>query len=234
MNMNKGKLILIPTPIDEQSSLGKEAFELLLNCKDEDLILIEEAKVARKRWLNWGLPREAISRFFEFNEHNQKELSPILEKLKQGHNVFLMSDGGLPAFCDPGQLLVDQCHEQKIQVTSTPFANSISLTVALSGFDHKEFVFLGFLPRDEESIDQKLNKYLKEPMPFIFMDTPYRLEKTIQGYLKIAQRLGIRRKMFLALDLNTPEELLLRGDPADILKKVVGQKREFVVMIGPK
>jgi 16S rRNA (cytidine1402-2'-O)-methyltransferase len=229
-----GKLILIPTPIDEASSLSKEAFELLNQLKVTDMILIEEAKATRKRWLNWGLPRETINRFVEFNEHNQDNFDSILIHLKQGNDVYLMSDGGLPAFCDPGQELVNRCHQNKIKVTSTPFCNSIALTVALSGFPHHEFIFLGFLPRDEEGITKKLENALKDPRAFIFMDTPYRLEKTVQHFNKIAKAMNSKRMMFLALDLNTPNEELLRGDSSDILKKVVGQKREFVVMIGAK
>lgn len=229
-----GKLILIPTPIDEASSLSKEAFEFLNQLKVTDMILIEEAKATRKRWLNWGLPRETINRFVEFNEHNQDNFDSILIHLKQGNDVYLMSDGGLPAFCDPGQELVNRCHQNKIKVTSTPFCNSIALTVALSGFPHYEFIFLGFLPRDEEGITKKLENSLKDPRAFIFMDTPYRLEKTVQHFNKIAKAMNSKRMMFLALDLNTPNEELFRGDSSDILKKVVGQKREFVVMIGAK
>ena len=96
------RLILIPTPLDESLPLEATALELLkLRCLDDDvLLLVEEHKVARQRWLKWGLPREAIERFALFNEHTQEALRPeIIQKLKSGKTAVLMSDGGMPAFC---------------------------------------------------------------------------------------------------------------------------------------
>jgi 16S rRNA (cytidine1402-2'-O)-methyltransferase len=103
-------LILVPTPLQDDLPLETVALKLLLeNClKENVLLLVEEHKVARQRWLKWGLPREAIEKFVLFNEHTQKEtMSDVLKKLKTGMEVYLLSDCGLPAFCDPGQVLVD-------------------------------------------------------------------------------------------------------------------------------
>src|SRR5690242_20457626 len=112
-------LILVPTPLQDDLPLESVALERLKAdaLKDNIVLLVEEHKVARQRWLKWGLPREAIEKFVLFNEHTQKETLPeVLKKLKAGNDVYLLSDCGLPAFCDPGQVLVDACHKQRIKV----------------------------------------------------------------------------------------------------------------------
>ena len=155
-----GKLILVPTPLDQSLPLETVALNLLSkDCMNEDvLLLVEEHKVARQRWIQWGLPRDAIQRFILFNEHTQEESKEeIISKLKSGKNAILMSDGGLPAFCDPGQKLVKSCHEKGIAVTSTPFPNSISLAISLSGMDHSKFSFAGFLSTDHTERKKELD-----------------------------------------------------------------------------
>src|SRR4051812_39004002 len=105
-----GQLILVPTPIQEDHPLESVAKDLLLAdaLKESVLILVEEHKIGRQRWLKWGLPREAIEKFILFNEHTQEKIqSEIIKEIKGGKRAYLLSDCGLPAFCDPGQMLVD-------------------------------------------------------------------------------------------------------------------------------
>ena len=122
-------LTIIPTPIDDESPLCVVATAKLNEAvKNNDLIIVEEHKVARRRWLKYGLPRQAIDHFLVYNEHTYNDVSSeVLAELKKGKSAFLMSDCGLPAFCDPGRQLIELCHQHNIKVTSTPFANSISL-----------------------------------------------------------------------------------------------------------
>ncbi len=226
-------LTLIPTPLQDDLPLETVALKILLEngLKENTLLLVEEHKVARQRWLKWGLPREAIERFVLFNEHTQKnELPEVLKKLKAGMDVYLLSDCGLPAFCDPGQNLVDACHKQGIKVTSTPFPNSIALSVSLSGFSHDTFVFSGFVPVKEPERTQWMKKELKRPETLIWMETPYRLKKILE---ELAALEG-KREVFLALDLGSPSEELRRGK-ADRISSMVrdSEKREFVLVIGP-
>ncbi len=226
-----GKLVLVPTPIQPEHPLEPIALEILkADClKDDVLLLVEEHKVARQRWLAWGLPREAIEKFILFNEHSQDKLYlNILKELKLGKTAYLLSDCGLPAFCDPGQVLVDACHKQRFKVTATPFPNSISLALALSGFPHHTFVFSGFVPVKEDRVDW-MKKELKRPETLIWMETPYRLKKLLE---EISQA-KCEREIFLACDLGGKEELLLRG-PVDAMMKSVGDiKREFVLVVAP-
>ncbi|MBT4790841.1 MAG: hypothetical protein HON90_04670, partial [Halobacteriovoraceae bacterium] len=178
----KGKLILIPTPIDDESPLCTIAKQRLEQAVlNDDLIMVEEAKAGRRRWLHFGLPRETIADFILYNEHTRGEISSdIIKKISNGKNAYLMSDCGLPAFCDPGQELVELCHQHKIRVTATPFANSIALAIAVSGFPHNKFIFEGFISAKKEIRHKELKRILNQKEVSIIMDTPYRLEKLLR------------------------------------------------------
>jgi len=229
----KGILTLVPTPIDEVNPLEqvaykqlKEAYELK---KEKTIFAIEDLKAGRRRWIRWGLSREIVNDFVLYNEHTyEKESVTLLSYLKKGFDVFLMSDGGLPAFCDPGRRLVDLCHKSQVRVTSTPFPHSISLALALSGFSHKSFWFEGFLPAKKEFREKRWRELIEKEATLVLMDTPYRLVKTLE---ELKTNLKRKREVFLALDLNSEDEELLRGGPSQLIKKLKNKKREFVLII---
>lgn len=225
----KGTLTLVPTPIDNKSPLEQTAFDALNKAfQDGDIIAVEEAKTCRRRWIHWGLPREAVDKFELYNEHTREELAPkLIEHLKKGRNVFLMSDCGLPAFCDPGKMLVDRAHNSGARVTATPYPNSVTLALALSGFDHERFMFEGFVPRRNPERSKALKDILSRPETSIIMDTPYRLEKLLDELKNI----NSKREVFLGMDLNKEEEELARG-PLGALS-APKEKKEFVMVIGP-
>ena len=227
-----GKLILIPTPLDEKLPLEPIAHSYLMNdcLKDDVLILVEEHKVARQRWIKWGLPREVIDRFVLFNEHTQEEMrSKLISELQSGKKVYLMSDGGLPAFYDPGQKLVKLCHEKGILVTSSPFPNSISLAVALSGIDHSRFYFAGFLSSDHVERKKEIDQIALRNEAVVMMDTPYRLNALLSD---IGSSRLKGRKFFLATNLNSEEEKNFYGSFPEIQKAANSlHKPEFVLVI---
>jgi len=228
------ELILVPTPIQEDLPLEPVAQARLLEdaLKSDVLILVEEHKIGRQRWLKWGLPREAIEKFILFNEHTQDKIqADVIKEIKNGKRVYLLSDCGLPAFCDPGQHLVDACHKQRIKVTATPYPNSISLAVALSGFSHASFVFSGFVPVKEPERSDWMKNELKRPETLIWMDTPYRLKKLLEDLNKI----NSEREIFLGCDLGGKDEFLIRGAAQAVLKGIgEHEKREFVMVIAPR
>lgn len=234
----KGQLTLIPTPISETGVLESVAFNILLKAstekKSESIFVIEDLKPGRKRWLQFNLPREIVTEFILYNEHTAIETSKMLLKsLQEGFDVYLMSDGGLPAFYDPGVELVALCHENQIKVTSTPFCNSVVLALALSGFNHKQFWFEGFLPLDSEFRYETLKKLLMDKNNSIVMDTPYRMKRVLEEIIEVQKIHKLKsRKLFLAMDLNTEQELLLKGNAEFLLSKISDFKREFILIIG--
>lgn len=222
-------LTLIPTPIDDKSPLEETAKKILLDaCENpKAIILVEEHKACRRRWLSWGLPRETIEKFVLYNEHTRDELAPkIISDLQSGKKAYLMSDCGLPAFCDPGVNLVRMCHEHNLKVTSAPFSNSISLAMALSGIDHSRFIFEGFVSKGRER-DQELKRIMKQKDVSIVMDTPYRMKKLLEELMNInPNRVG-----FLGMDLNKESEELHKGSLASLFKKAPDEKKEFILVL---
>ena len=229
-----GELILVPTPIQDDLPLETIARELLLSeaLNEQVILLVEEHKIARQRWLRWGLPREAIEKFILYNEHTQEKLvADIIKEIRAGKKAYLLSDCGLPAFCDPGQLLVEACHKQRIKVTATPFPNSISLALALSGFSHATFVFSGFIPVKEPERGEWMKRELKRSETLIWMETPYRLKKLLEELSKQ----NSPREICLACDLGAKDEFVIRGYVDSVLKAIgEKEKREFVLVVSPK
>lgn len=227
----KGKLILVPTPLDDESPLEPVAFAKLKKaCEDHDIIAIEDLKPGRRRWISWGLPREKVDNFVLYNEHTAGTHNlELISNLKKGKNVFLLSDGGLPAFCDPGRELVDLCHKSKIVVTATPFCNSISLAVALSGLVPDKFFFEGFLPLERSEREKELKRIASMREAVVLMDTPYRLKRLLE---EIGEKIP-GREVFLGLDLNFSTEKCLRGDAKKLLSELEDLKREFILILAP-
>tara|TARA_B100001971_G_C18268036_1_gene596502 strand:+ start:72206 stop:72877 length:672 start_codon:yes stop_codon:yes gene_type:complete len=222
-------LTLIPTPIDEIHELEQTALNLLKKVQDDPnaIICVEEAKIARRRWIRWGLKREKIDEFVLYNEHTRDELvSELIAKMQSGKNIYLMSDCGLPAFCDPGQRLVSAAHSAQIKVSATPFYNSTILALALSGIKHDKFVFEGFLPTDKTQRAKEMKRIANNKITTIIMDTPYRLNSLIDDFKNLCPN----RDAFIAMDLNKAEESLIAGKLSKI--KLEKQKREFILVLG--
>lgn len=231
-----GILTLIPTPLNDLGELEPVAHALLskaaLEQSENSVFVIEDLKPGRRRWLQFKLPRESVENFVLYNEHTAGTVSKeLLSALISGKNVFLMSDGGLPAFYDPGIELVKMCHQNHIQVTSTPFCNSVVLALALSGFSHKKFWFEGFLPLDSEERTAVLKKLLTQKHTSLLMDTPYRLKRVLEELAAVWSTNTSSKKLFVAMDLNAETESLKLGTPKELLNSITDFKREFVMVI---
>lgn len=232
-----GTLTLIPTPLSETGVLEPVAFDLLntaaLEQSEKSVFVIEDLKPGRKRWLSFKLPRETVDHFVLYNEHTANTAAPeLLKALQSGKNVFLMSDGGLPAFYDPGVELVKLCHQNHIKVTSTPFCNSVALALALSGLNHKKFWFEGFLPLDSSERSAVIKKLLTQKQTSILMDTPYRLKRVLEEMQEAwGPHAAKGKSLFVAMDLNSETEELRTGSPTELLSKITDFKREFIMIV---
>jgi 16S rRNA (cytidine1402-2'-O)-methyltransferase len=145
--------------------------------------------------------------------------------------MVLMSDGGLPGFCDPGAELIYKCHTEKIRVHCRPFFNSVMLSLVLSGLPHKNFSFLGFPPAKKNERIQFFKDNQKKKETLILMDTPYRLNQICEE-----MELSFKdRMLFLAMDLDNDQEQTWLLPIAEIMKKLGTQKlkKEFVAIVGP-
>lgn len=237
--MKKGTLYLVPASIAELGTLTTSNFNQLMSAlkNPSTLICVEDLKPARKRWLHWGLPREAIERFIPFNEHTQKEMGPkLLASLKEGRDLYLLSDGGTPAFCDPGRELVslchvqghDQGHDQEIPIKILETDNSMVAALALSGMDHSSFIFKGFPPKDQKKLEEFYRQIIAETKTTqILMDTPYRLGKNLKALATLAPK----RMAFLSMSLCSPEQENTRAPLEKLYQKYQLSKVPFVLVI---
>jgi 16S rRNA (cytidine1402-2'-O)-methyltransferase len=234
-NGKHGKLTLIPTPISEKGELDQQSFNILFEAattnRENSLFVVEDAKPGRQRWIHFKLPRDLVDSFILYNEHTKIEARDLLLKeLLAGKDVFLMSDGGLPAFCDPGKELVYACHKNGIQVTSAPFCNSVILALTLSGFSHERFIFEGFISKDSSERLKTIKTIIQRRETTILMDTPYRLKRTLEEF-KESWPAKTSKELFLALSLGESTEALLLGTPDQLLTKLVEFKQEFVLVV---
>ncbi len=230
--MPKGKLTLIPTPLDNSLPLHPSNLKILEEAclKENSIFLMEEPKTSRRRWISWGLDREFIDQFRYFNEHNQsKDSLELIHEMKQGKNVFLMSDEGMPVFCDPGTELVNLCHQENVEVDCGVFCNSLILALSLSGFKVDKFSFLGFPPVKSPDRGNWLEKFSSSKDCVALMDTAYRLNKTLEELSGLNKHI----QYFLGCDLNREGQVLLRGNIDQLIKSYDGGKRDFVLIKQP-
>ncbi len=228
--MPPGKLTLIPTPLNNSSLLHPENLSILEGAcanPEKSIFLLEEPKSSRRRWISWGLDRSFIDSFRYFNEHNQlKDQIELIGHLKKGKNIYLISDEGIPVFCDPGAQLVNACYESAIKVDCGVFCNSLMLALALSGFDVDSFHFMGFPPVKDPDRKQWFDRFCNSRECVALMDTAYRLERVLSNI----EATGSKDTYFLGCDLNRESQLLIRGKISSIIKHFDGSKRDFVLI----
>ena len=137
--LNTG-LYIVSTPIGNLDDITLRSIDVL---KESDIILCEDTRRTLKLLNHFKIKKKLIS-YHKFNE--KKELNKIIEHLKTGKILSLISDAGTPVLSDPGQLLVRECIENKINIYPIPGASSITASMSISGFDDR-FIFHGFLPQ---------------------------------------------------------------------------------------
>ena len=165
-----GTLYLVATPIGNYDDITFRAVTVL---KQADVIVYEERKEGQRLLAHYGIPEKVIE---SLNEHNEAAASfHILEHLRQGKNVALISDAGTPVFSDPGQILVRKAIQMNVQVVPIPGASSLLPALTVCGFPIDQFLFYGFLSPKSNRRLSELRDLRNEYRTMVFMDTPYRL-----------------------------------------------------------
>ena len=228
-------LILIPTPLSDDYHLDQHAITLIKDLVENHNygFLVEDLKVSRRQWLKWNLPRERIEDFILLNEHNEIKTT-IIDEMLRGKKFLLRSDCGMPGMMDPGQHLINKMYEYHLLPTSLSFPNAFILALALSGFNHHQFIFQGMPSQNNSERENFFYQLLVEKRTQIFFDTPYRLNKIstdLKNVLSKSSRNFNRRRILLALDLNSSQETLIRGTLEEVLTLIPNEKREWVMVL---
>ncbi len=193
-----GVLYVVATPLGNLKDITLRALEIL---RDVDLIAAEDTRTTLKLLNHFQIKGP---RLVAYHEHNEKERTPwLLENLRSGKNIALVSEAGTPAISDPGALLVRRAHEEGLPVIPVPGPAALSCALSVSGFDLKGgFVFLGFLPAKAGQRRRLFQELCTERRPLVFYEAPHRLKATLKDALEI---LG-DREVFLAREMTKRHE----------------------------
>jgi 16S rRNA (cytidine1402-2'-O)-methyltransferase len=165
------------------------------------------------------------------NEHNESvEASFMIEWMKEGKTIALISDAGTPVFSDPGRLLVEQAIRAGIKIVPLPGASSLMPALTVSGFSIEQFVFAGFLSPKRERRISELQALRKEKRTVVLLDTPYRLTQVMRD---IAEVFGEERRVCVAFDLTLPTEQIYHGTAASLYRLFLKEEKkgEFVIVL---
>lgn len=223
---HNGKLYLVPTPIGNLKDITLRALEVLEN---SDLIAAEDTRQSLKLLNHFGI-KKTLTSYHKYNEQSKSEL--LIEKLKEGNVISLVSDAGTPGISDPGCILVSRCIEENIDFEVLPGATAITTALVYSGLDTTKFLFRGFLPRKLSDRKAVIEEVKDQKETLIFYEAPHRLKETLK-FLK--DNLG-NRKIVLCRELTKVYEEILRFNIDDSLKYYDENtpKGEFVIIVEGK
>ena len=220
-----GKLTLVPTPVGNLDDMTLRAIKVL---KESDLILAEDTRTSSKL-LNHLEIRVPMRSHHQHNEHKTSE--NVIEDLKSGQNIALISDAGTPGISDPGYLLVTAAAEDGVRVECLPGPTAIIPALVVSGLPCNRFYFEGFLPHKKGR--QTRWKYLAEmECTFAIYESPYRVVKSLEQALEF---LG-DRQCATVREISKKFEEVNRGKVSEVLEhfKNKNPKGEFVIVFEGK
>ena len=221
-----GKLYLVPTPIGNLKDMTYRAVEVLLQA---DLILAEDTRTSGKLLKHYEIATQMHSHHMH-NEH--KTVQGIIQKLKSGLNIALISDAGTPAISDPGFLLTRACVENEIKVECLPGATAFVPALLNSGLPSDKFIFEGFLPV-KKGRQTRLLILAEEPRTIILYESPHKLIKTLSN---ICEYFGEERQISVSRELSKLFEETKRGTVKSVLEYYTDHppKGEIVVVVSGK
>lgn len=200
------KLYVVPTPVGNLEDMTFRAIKVL---KEVDLILAEDTRTSGFLLKHFQIDTPMHSHH-KFNEH--KTVESIVQRIKNGQNIALISDAGTPAISDPGFLVVRQCVENEIEVECLPGATAFVPALVASGLPNDRFCFEGFLPQ-KKGRQTKIANLATENRTMIFYESPFRLVKTIT---QLADVFGADRKASVSREISKLYEETKRGTLAEL------------------
>jgi len=204
----KGTLYICGTPIGNLEDITLRALNVL---KKVDLIAAEDTRHTKKLLSHYQI-NTPVTSYYEYNKF--KKAPYLIEKIRNGQKIALVSDAGMPGISDPGYFIVNLALKNDIKVIPIPGVSAVITALVVSGLPSEHFIFEGFLPRKCTERKKYFGKIESENRTLIFYETPHRLKKTLRDMLKIW---GDRR-IVIARELTKKYEEVLRGEISEILK----------------
>ncbi|MGV3152751.1 16S rRNA (cytidine(1402)-2'-O)-methyltransferase [Sarcina ventriculi] len=196
-----GKIYLVPTPIGNLGDITLRALEVL---KSVDLIAAEDTRQSLKLLNHFNIKKSLIS----YHKHNEQGKSEeLIDRVRNGENIAVISDAGTPGISDPGSIVLKKCIENGIDVEVLPGATAFTTAIIYSGLDTSAFIFRGFLPRENKEKKEFVESLKDRRETIIFYESPYRVIDTLR-FLK--ENFG-NRNIAVCRELTKLHEEIYRG-----------------------
>ena len=223
---NSGILYVISTPIGNLADMTSRATNILNNV---DIIACEDTRSSRSLLNHLDIKTKCIS----YHEHSDyKETELIIETLRSGASIALISDAGTPLICDPGFKLVRMLRTLGIDVIPVPGACAVTAALSVSGLSTDSFLFKGFLPRKKLDRIKILKDICDYPFTLVFYESPHRILKSLKD---IELTFGSKRRIFMAREMTKLFETYFLGSVEDLIDIVErdtnNQKGEIVLVV---
>ncbi len=217
------KLYLVPTPIGNLEDITLRAIRIL---KEVNIILAEDTRKTGILLKHLEIEKPILAHH-KFNEH--KALPSLVERIKNGEIMALVSDAGTPGISDPGFLIARACIENNIEIECLPGATAFIPALVNSGLPNDRFSFEGFLPQ-KKGRQKRLGELAKEQKTMVFYESPYRLLKTLNQFAEV---FGEERRASVSRELTKIHEENKRGTLKELIDyfKTSTIKGEIVIII---
>lgn len=224
--MPEGKLYIIPTPVGNLEDMTFRAIRIL---KEVNLILAEDTRTTSFLLKHFEIVNKMQS-YHKFNEH--KAVSHIVERIKAGENIGLVSDAGTPGISDPGFLISRECIKEGIEVECLPGATAFVPALVASGIPCDKFFFEGFLPQKKGRMT-RLKELAETEYTLVLYESPYRVVKT---FTQLAEYMGDEREAAACREISKLHEEIVRGTLKELIEHFSQKepKGEFVLIISGK
>ena len=221
-----GKLFVVPTPVGNLEDMTFRAIRVL---KEADLILAEDTRTSGILLKHFEIKNAMISHH-KFNEH--KTVEGIVNRLKAGETIALISDAGTPGISDPGFLVVRECVRNGIEVQCLPGATAFGPALVSSGLPNDRFCFEGFLPQKKGRMTRLLSLQ-EETRTMIFYESPYRLVKTLTQFMEY---FGPERQVSVCREISKIHEESVRGTLTEVIAHFTATepRGEIVIVLSGK
>ena len=218
-----GKLYIVATPI---GNLGDMTIRALETLKSVDFILCEDTRVTSKLLSHFEIKTSTIS----YHQHSEdQKVREIIDLLKQGKNLALVTDAGTPGISDPGNKLIEfVVHSSEfIEIIPIPGVSAVITALSISGFPTDKFLFLGF-PPNKKGRKTYFENLAKMEYTMVFYESSHRIKKCLG---KLVEVLDKNKKICVCRELTKKFETIYRGTIEEILQMNISEKGEFVVII---
>ena len=220
---NENGLYIVSTPIGNLKDITIRAIEIL---KQSDFILCEDTRISKNLLNKYEIKSKLISNH-KFNE--KKNIKKVIDLLKLGKIISLISDAGTPNISDPGGILINECIKNNIKIYPIPGPSAVTTAVSISGFSEK-FFFYGFLPEKKQTLINDLKKLDELESTIVFFVSPKKINRIIPELKKFF----IGRKIVFCREISKVYEEFIRKNVDDLEPFVKQPKGELTIVISEK